>query len=351
MAVVFEEALKKSLKTDGLLPVYILFGEDAYLKTSYLKKISKSIAEDDDVFNYSKFVTGCDLQEVYDSVMQLPVMSDKKCVVLNDYDFEHCSKADFDRLVLLLSEVPEECTLILYFDSMETDHKKGVKFKKLITACEKNHGLAVCLNHRSRAQLVKMLCDGAAKRNCKMDSSVGGYLVETAGEDINLLSSELTKLCAFVGEGAVTKAHIDEVCTKTVEADIFKLSDYILSGNSTEALKMLDELFFMRTEPMSIFYTVSGVFTDMYRVFCAKTQNVPLSEVAKSLGYPKNKEFLLDKASRNLKKMDFTRLSLCLEALVNTDKALKSFGSNPRCVLEEMIVKLIYIIAEGKSLD
>ncbi|MBQ6847679.1 MAG: DNA polymerase III subunit delta [Clostridia bacterium] len=351
MAVIFEESLKKSLKSDGLLPVYILFGEDAYLKTHYLNKISKSIADSDDVFNYSKFVTGCDLQGVYDAVMQMPMMSDRKCVILNDYDFEHCSKAEFDRLTELISAVPKECTLILYFDSMETDHKKGAKFKNLISACEKNGGVAVCLNHRGKSELVKMLCDGAAKRGCKMDFSTGNYLVETAGEDINLLSSELTKLCAFVREGVITKADIDEVCTKTAEADIFKLSDFILSQNSTEALKMLDELFFMRTEPMSVLYTVSGVFTDMYRVFCAKAQSLPLSNVIKSFGYPKNKEFLVEKASKNLRKMDFEKLQLCLETLVSTDRKLKSFSSNQRGILEEMIIKLIYIIGEGKSLD
>lgn len=350
MAVIFEEALKKSLKVDGILPVYILFGEDAYLKTTYLKKIGKSIADEDDVFNFSKFIGGCDLQEVYDSVMQLPVMSERKCVVLNDYDFEHCSKSDFERLTTIIGEVPSECTLILYFDSVETDHKKGTKFKKIISACEKNHGLAVCLNHRNKAELVKMLCDGAAKRGLKMDFSTGNYLVETAGEDINALSSELTKLCAFVDEGDITKAHIDNVCTKTVEANVFKLSDSILALNSTDALKMLDELLYLRTEPMSVFYTVSGVFTDMYRVYCAKEAGISLNSAAETFGY-KNKAFLLEKASRNLKKMDFGKLNLCLKTLVNTDKKLKTFGCDVRQVLEEMIVKLIYIIANGESLD
>ena len=37
------------------------------------------------------------LQEVYDSVMQFPFMSDKKCVILDDFDFEDCSKTDFEK--------------------------------------------------------------------------------------------------------------------------------------------------------------------------------------------------------------------------------------------------------------
>ena len=350
MAVVFEAGLKQSLKADGTLPVYILFGEDAFLKQKYLNKISLSVAEAEDVFNYCKFTEGCDLQEVYDAVMQMPLMNDKKCVILNDFDYLHCSPSDLERLTELIKETPKETVFILYFDGIETDHKKGAKFKKLILACEKAGGLAVLLNHPTRAELVKMLSEGARKRGCKMDSQVSGYLVDTCGEDINLLRNELEKLCAFTREGQVTKDHIEQVCTKTLEANVFGLSDLILNCKSTEALKLLGNMFFVRMEPMAIFYTVSGVYNDMFRVFSAKAQGVAVSEVAKTFGYG-NRAFLLEKASRNLSKFDFKKLSLSLDTLVETDKKLKSFGLNPKTVLEEMVVKLIYIIAKGESLD
>ena len=351
MAVIYEEQLKLSLKRDGLLPVYILFGEDAYLKGMYLNKISRSIADEDDVFNFSKFKGNCDLQEVYDAVMQMPVMADRKCVILNDFDYLHCDPSQLDRLCTLITEVPIETTFILYFDGIETDAKKSARFKKLISACEKNSGLAVALNHRTTAELVKMLCNGANKRGSKMDSAVGRFLVETVGEDINLLSMELQKLCAFVGDGVITKAHIEEVCTANAQSNIYKLSDYILAQNSTEALKLLDRLFYERYEYMAVFYTIASVFTDIYRVYCAKSANLQLSDVVASFSEYKSKDFLVKNANRNLKFFDANKISLCLETLVETDNALKSYRSNPREILEEMIVRLIYIIANGETID
>ncbi|MBO5321453.1 MAG: DNA polymerase III subunit delta [Clostridia bacterium] len=350
MAVVLENALKENLKSGKLLPVYILVGEDAYLKTLYLEKISKSIADKDDIFNYSKFTAQCNLQEVYDSVMQMPMMSDRKCVILNDYDFKHCSDSDFEKLLTLILETPEETTFILYFDGIEIDLKKGAKFKKLVSACEKNGGMAVELKHRTRAELVKMLCQGALKRGTKMDLAAGNYLVETCGEDINLLSGELEKLCAFVGESAVSKAHIDEVCTPTVEANIFKLSDLIFACDSTKALKMLDELLFLKTKPMTILFNVSAVFVDIYRALCAKQKGLGIKETADAFGY-KTRSFAVEKAFQKLGKMDFKKTKLCLDTLVATDKALKSFSANERLLLEEMIIKLIYIISKGEALD
>lgn len=349
MAVIFEEALKQSLKR-GLLPVYILFGEDAYLKMKYLKQISSAITEEDDVFNYCKFNGNCDLQELYDAVMQMPLMKERKCVILNDFDYLHCDTSSLDRLTEIVSTVPNETTLILYFDGIEVDHKKNAKFKKLMTACEKNGGVAVQLNHLTRGGLVKMLCDGATKRNCKMDSVTAGYLVDTAGEDINLLRNELGKLCAFVGEGTVSKEHIDAVCTKTVEANIYNLADLIINCKSTEALNLLDDMFFTKIEPIVVLYNVAGVFTDMYRVYSAKAKNIPLSQVAQTFQYG-NRTFVLEKAAKKLQKFDQNKLSLCLETLVQTDTLLKTFGANQRAVIEEMVVKLIYIISRGEALD
>ncbi len=350
MAIMVEEALKRNIKDKDFLPAYILFGEDSYLKSMYLSKISKAIADEDDIFNYCKFERQCDLQAVYDAVQQLPFMSDRKCVILNDYDFTS-SSGDLDRLLELVSEIPPETTFIMYFDGVSFDAKKDAKFKKLVTAVEKIGGMAVSLDHRTGAELVKILCDGAAKRGCKMNSSTANYLIETAGNDINLLSNELLKLCCYLGEGEITKTHVDEVCTKTVEANLFKLADFILACNSTAALNLLDELYFMRTEPMIILYNISGVFIDMYRVYTAGISKASQQETATKFAYPKNQIFKLNKASNNLRKFDFNRLNLCLNEIVKADKKIKSFGGNAERIVEELIVKLIYIISKGEAID
>ncbi len=349
MAIVFEDTLKKNIQRE-LLPVYILFGDDGYLKKNYADKIGKKIAEPDDVFNYCRFPQNIDLQEVYDAVMQLPFMGDKKFVELCDYDFEHCSKTDFDKLINLISEVPDSAVFVLRFASLEVDSKKSSKFKKIVTAAEKNNGMAVKLDHRKMPELVKMLTDGAAKRGCKMDSAAARYLVETAGDDINLLSNELTKLCAYAKETPITKETVDKVSVKTVEASIYNLSKFILACNTGEALSCLDELFFMRIEPIIILATVSSVYVDMLRLYAAKDEGIRIAEVAEKFGY-KGREFVLEKSLQTLKKFDFKKLSLSLEAITEADRILKSFGADSRIVLEQLIIKLIYIQTKGEKVD
>jgi len=350
MAIIFEEALKKNIQHNTLLPVYILYGNDGYLKKLYTEKISKLVCEKDDVFNYCNFSNDCDLQEIYDFALQLPLMSDKKYAELCDYDFERCSKNDFDKLCSLLAEIPESCVFILRFDNIDFEEKKNSKFKKLVDAAEKSGGVAVKLDHRQTPELVKMLSDGASKRGCTLDGNTARYIVETVGEDINLLKNELLKLTAFVGKGEITKATVDKVSIKTVEASIYNLSKFILSGNSTNALSCLDELLFMRIEPIAVLYTISSVFTDIYRVFSATDSGEKVSAVKEIYNY-KGREFLIDKANQSLRSFDKKRIDLCLTALYEADMKLKAFSSDQRIVLEQLIIKLIYIIAKGESID
>jgi len=349
MAIVYEEALKKAIKEDKT-NIYILFGDDGYLKKMYKDKISRGICEPDDIFNYQNFGPDCDLQDVYDSVLQFPMMNDKKCVILNDYNFLDCDNEDYDKLCTVIKENPDSCVFVLWFDSMEFDVKKNVKFKKLVTEAEKNNGIAVMLNHRSQAELVKMLTDGAKKRGCRFDNNAARYLVETVGQDINTLVNELEKLCAYAQGGEITKQTVDLVAAKTVEASIYNLSIQIINCNMQGAMKLLDDLFFMRVDPIIILSTVSSCYVDMYRVFVGKAKGMNLSQIAERFGYKTN-FFVLERAQENIRRFDFNRFSLSFEVLKNADKSLKSFSSNPRTVLEQLAVRLGYIALKGESVD
>lgn len=350
MPVIFEDALNTEISKGKIAPVYLLFGDDPYLKKFYADKISEKSYDGDPFFNLCKFEGDADLQQVYDATAQMPMMADKKCVTLTDYDFEHASKSDFDKLCTLLCETNDDCVLVLRFDSVEFDYKRASKAKKLIAAAEKGGGRAVCLDHRRPAQLIKMLTDGAAKRKCSMDSSVARYVVETVGDDISTLKNELDKLCGLAAGGVIDKSAVDSVCVKSVEASVYDYMKQVLACNLEGALRLLDELFFMRIEPMIILHTAASSYIDIYRVHAARKSGVAIQQVAKDFGY-KNRAFVLERAASDLKKLDSKRISLGFEAILEAERGLKSTGLDPRVVLEQLTVRLVYIIIKGDSVD
>lgn len=350
MPILSEDNLRNHLRSGVIAPVYILFGDDGFLKKQYAEKLSRTAAAPDDVFNYFRFEGDCDLQPVYDALTQMPIMAEKKCVLLCDYDFEHCGKDDFERLTQLTANGEDSALFLLWFDSVEVDFKKSAKFKKLISAAEKCGGYAVRLDHRKSGDLVKTVTDGAKKRGCMMEGTVARYLIETVGEDLYTLQNELDKLCAFLPNGTLRKEDVDFICIKTPEARIYQLTSFIIAQNAERAFEALDELFFYRYEPLTVLSVIASYYVDLYRVYAAKKAGQSIGEVAKTFGY-KNREFVLENAARALSKFSFQKLSLSFEALVDADRKCKSFGADARVILEQLIVRLIYIVAKGEKID
>lgn len=348
MPTVYEDELRRDIASRKFSPVYLIYGDDSYLKNYYKDTLAKKSFDGDPFFNLQKFDGDIELQEVFDAVNQFPMMSDRKSVVLLDYDF---SKGDCDRFLELISNANDTCVLILCFDTVDFDAKKGTKEKKILSAVEKVGGKCAEINHRTITALVKMLSDGAKKRGCTFGEIAARHLIEISGNDLCTLQNELNKLCAFVGGGDITKEIVEQIAVKSVDASVYEYVKHIIAGNVSEALVQLDDMFFMRIEPMIILSVAASNYVDIYRAYTANIKGASKADIAADFKYPKNKLFLIDRAVQNLKKFNGTKLRLSLDCIADADKSLKSFGTDPRTVLEQLTVKLIYILTKGETVD
>ncbi|MBR3593503.1 MAG: DNA polymerase III subunit delta [Clostridia bacterium] len=350
MPILNEFDLKKRIDGGNILPVYFLYGNDDGLKKLYTSKIQNKIVPEDDFFNFHRFGGECDLQEVYDAAMQFPMMADRKCIVLADFDFEKCGEHNMERFLSLIGDIPDTATLILTFDTVEIDDKKSSKVKKVFSAAEKAGGAVVKLDHRGTADLVRMLCAAAERRGCKMEGSTARYLIETSSADYNILKNELEKLCAFTGGGLITRELIDSVCVRSVEASIYNISRELTAKNIGKSINMLDELLFLKVKPHVILSVLSTAFNEMYIAKTSFEAGVRPAEAAERFGY-KNREFVITRALDSSRRMTEQQIGLCLSELLRADTRLKSTAVDGRTVLEELMVKLVYIMSEGEQID
>ncbi len=350
MAAITEQELKRSIDSGRILPAYFIYGNDDGLKKLYISKIQNKIIPEDDPFNLQRFVHDCDLQQVYDSVMQFPMMAERKCIILSDFDFEKCGERDHSRLLSIIEEIPDTSTIIMWFDTVEIDEKKSDKFKKLAAAVEKVGGALVKLDHRTTSDLVRMLCAGADRRGCKLEGSTARYLIEVCSADYNILKNELEKLCAFLKSGIITREIIDTVCVRSVEASIYNISRELTAKNIGKSIKLLDELLFLKVKPHVVLAVLSSAFTEMYIAKTAQNAGVKPAEAAAQFGY-KGRDFVITRALDNSRRMSEAQIGLCLKELLAADERLKSTATDGRTLLEELMVKLVYIMSEGECID
>ena len=256
-----ETQLKDIIKS-GNANLYVLYGAETYLTEQYARRIAaQTVEEGFDAFNLQRFdgqeIT---LPQLEEAVEALPLMSDRKCVLVRDYDVS----AEAERITALAAQVPESCVLVFWYITVQPDNRKNA-WKQFLQQAEQT-GVVMNFARKDTAEAAKMLAAGAKRRGCRLDVADGRYLIEQVGNDLHLLLCELEKLCALVGEGGeITRRHIDIACPKNLEARVFDLSKAILRRRPDQSYNLLYQLRVRREEPVAVLGVLSTAFADLYR--------------------------------------------------------------------------------------
>ena len=345
MATFDEKQLKQHIKAKDFLSVYLMIGDERYLKQYYTNLIAeKNIDPAFESFNFDRFEgKGLDIRDVYEKAMLMPMMSDKRCIVVDDFKLDGLSEKEVRSFEEVLQNIPESTVIIFRQDNVPFSKKSG---KKVLSLIEKFG--AVCeLNKRKGADLIKPLIASAAKQDCELSNAMAQYLVLCVGDDFNVLINELNKACNFVKSGEVTKNAIDAVCVKTLDSKVYYLTNALLSNNFDKAYSVLDSLFRMKTEPEYILGAIIGTYVDMYRVKVCAACGVNPMQLKENFNY-KNREFTINNAVRDSKNLDLSKIRKCLEALSEADMKLKTGRDNASLVIEQVMVKLL-LISNGEK--
>lgn len=347
MGRIGESQLKAQIKSGDYKNAYFIYGEESYLKEYYVNCLIKQLANGPfRDFNYHRFDgKKTALADILKDADQLPMMADYNFVLVSDYPFDK-SESDCKAIKEYLADVPETTILVFWFDSINVDIKKNSKWKSLEAAFSKA-GDSVNLEKRSESEIVKLLVGGCKKRGAVLSADNARYLISFAGNDIKTLLNETEKLCAYVGEGEITKKTIDSNATKCLQAKVFDLSKAIVKSDYEKAFSVLNSLFAAKEEPVSVLAVIANCYVDMYRVKCAKSAGMPFEDVANYYNY-KGREFALKNAMRDCSSISVSQLRRSLDAIMAADNSLKSTVADSRLILEETLVKLLMISKEVK---
>lgn len=337
-----ETELKNRIK-EGTCNLYLLYGAESYLTEQYARMIARQTVEPDfDAFNLQRFDgQSLPLEQLEEAVETLPMMADRKCVLVRDMDV---AAADSSRLISLIEQLPDSCVLVFWQMTLQPDKKKA--WKDFLAAAEKV-GSVVEFGRKTEGDVVKLLVGGAKRRGCVLAPEDARYLVEQAGNDLQLLLNELDKLTALAGEGGtITRSLIDTAATKNLEARVFDLSKAILGRRPAVAYILLHQLAQQREEPVAVLGVLSTAYSDMYRAKAALAAGQPATAPAAVFKNYKGKEFRLRNAGRDAASLSVAALRDCLELLARADTGMKT-GGDGWLLLEQTVASLLRRAGEG----
>lgn len=334
------EVLRKDIKDRSFKRLYLLWGEEDYLKTQYCARLTgAAVAKGMESFNLHRFYgDSFDLKAFAEAVTNMPLMSEYKCVVLRDIAPESFGQSQWKDFTALLAEIPEGCVVILHFDALRPD-KRSSRFKSLLTLAQK-HGAAVELTKPTQGELEKWTYQKISQNGASIAPACLRYLLEYCGGDMNSLANEIEKLTAYANGGEIVKEDVDSLAVRPLSASVYDLSKAILAGNAARAYKILDGLFYQKEEPVVILATLSGAFCDLYRAKMAVQSGASQAEVERDFNY-KGREFRVRNALRDCRATSLGYLERSLDLLFEADRKLKSSPVDKRVLFDELVAGIL----------
>lgn len=330
------QVLKNEIKDNKLGRLYFFHGEEHFLMHHYLEQIRKLLIDElTESFNYNKLTTETfDIRSFADCVEALPMMADYTMVVVDDVDIFKQNEADREKLIDILSDIPEHCTVVFTYKT--TAWKPDKRQKKLWSAIESN-GRIVDFVKQDQRDLVAWVTRHfhAYKKHITPDLCL--YLIELTGGSMTLLLGEISKICAYSSADNIVKSDIDAVTEPVLDAVVFQMTDLLAQGVYGTALLKLRQLLQLQQEPIAILGAVGNHFRRLSaaRVLFDNGKNVSdLMRMYNMTDYSARKT--MNAAGRF--SASFCRRAA--ELVLETDNAMKTSYDNPERLLEVLVLRL-----------
>lgn len=346
------EALTAEIRR-GALGTYLFFGDEDYLKMHYRDEIYKSVMEEGlEAFNYfpiSFSPAACSKEEALsslaDAVLALPMMQDKKLIVITDLAPATLSKDLLEALAksLKIANESDDTVCILYCraEELESDYKleTGTLYKKLVS-CAK----PVRFDAQPRGKLISWTKRHFSKEVILISDEAAGALVDLTAGRMTPLSFEIEKLICYAkyvkgGEPPqVDLADVNRIAVASAQEEVpFAMLNAAQNWKLSEILAVFNTAKEQREEPIAVLARLSRIFLDMILVKTASDAAYTPSEIA---GMLKMKDFRIAKYLASVAKVPLSVLENAVRLCYETDRAMKSETSDPWVMLDTLAVKL-----------
>lgn len=333
-----ERPLAQDIKTQLLKPVYLLTGDEGYLKTAYKSRLVAAVTGGQATeLNLAVFsAEGTHMGELMGAVTTLPFLGGRRCVVVEDFFPERLTEGDIALWGELLSQIPPETVLVLIAPA-PPEKSKTKAAEPLYRLIDTAGGAVVSLNGRRGGDLVRFVARRCETEGATISTEAARHLIERVGEDMAALESECKKLSAYAGGGEITAAMIDSLSPASLEADIFQLSRHLISGDLTKALGILGTLWDMRTPPGLIIATLGGSLGDLYKAKCGQQKGIAESQIASDFGY--RHAFRVKNALRDSRPLKPIHIAGAMAAVLEADRLMKTTPEDSRVLIERGLVR------------
>jgi DNA polymerase-3 subunit delta len=320
------QTLAQDMKDRTFKSVYLLYGEETFLKNSYKNQLKASITQGDTV-NFNQFDgKGIGVRELISLSDTMPFFAEKRLILIEDSGF---FKSPAEELSSYLSQIPD--TTCMIFVESEVD-KRSKMFKRV-----KEVGYVCEMERQNLNQLAKWAGTLLGREGKKITGNTMELFLHKTGDDMENIKMELEKLISYtLGREVIEADDVEAICTERVTNKIFDMVAAIVNRQTRKAMDLYEDLLTLKEPPMRILFLIARQFNQLLQVKELMGKGLDKSGIAAKLKVPPFAAGKLMPQARTFSKEDIlSYVNLCVDA----EEAVKTGRLGDRMAVELLLTR------------
>ncbi len=320
------QTIANDIKTGSFHRVYLLYGEESYLKRSYKNQLKEALIRPNDTMNYHYFEgKGINPKSIIDLAETMPFLADFRFILIENSGF---FKNSCDELAAYIKDIPETCVFL--FVENEID-RRGKLYKAV-----KQFGYPTELAKQPEKKLIVWLLSLLKKEGKKITEANLHLFLEKTGNDMELITKELEKLiCYIYPREVITSEDIETICCEQTTGKIFDMITAISEKQQKKALELYYDLLLLKEPPMRILFLLTRQFHLLMQIKELSAAHCDFTTISKQTNL---QTFLIGKYVNQAKHFSSTSLRQAVQDCIETEEAVKTGKINDRLGVELLII-------------
>lgn len=321
--------INEDIRQGNFRQVYLLYGEERYLRRQYRDKLQKALCVEGDTMN-QHFYEGKNtpVEEIIDLAETLPFFSDRRVIFLNDSGL---FKSGGEKMAEYLSNPSDTC----FFVFTESEVDKRSKLYKTV----QSKGYAAEFAVQDENTLKRWIAGILAREGKRIAESTVMLFLSRTGTDMENIQMELEKLiCYCMERDTVTPQDVEAVCATRVSSHIFDMINAISAGQQKQALELYYDLLALKEPPMRILFLIARQCNMLLQAKELKARGFDNRTIGSKIGVA---PFIAGKYLNQASRFRTSVLRNAVEKCVEAEEAVKTGKMNDVMSVEILILSVL----------
>lgn len=337
------DAFFNDVKQGTLRQAYLFGGPEEYVKREALSKLrEKMLPTGLEALNETTF-EGTTADRIVEAAETLPVMCEKRLVVVKDFAPLMRGKArdeesEARKLIAWLERPSDACVLVFYMRGDFDGRKK-------LAGALKQIGAVVSFDQLTDPEMRKWVQSKLKPFHKTMSAEAIRHLTFTAGRELTALEGEISKLVAYVGEnGSIEIPDIEAIVSPSVEFGAFDMVNKLFDGDAAGAYETLSVMLERGTNRIATLSSITRQMRGMAYLRMASEAGERMEDVSRTLSLNPYAAKIMEQKAR---RYDAHTLETLYRACIDADFAVKSGRARDQAALDTIFLKIS--LAASKS--